>query len=373
MPDLLGDLNRFRVDLDAAGLLRSRHYSTTTVAGIIDLDDAGTLVALTPLKIKETYREDVPAVPDRTSAPRAAFLSGTPDYWFGTKRHYQLALHQAVLPQPDGIGAAILAFLAGPALSDAPKSTNNWVVRVGGRFAHADPDLKRAWEAYFVPDPVKNPRVRVMPAEAFIRLGTSSNAASSESYGGNDAFLHLMDPGGAADALNWLLDRPSTARHQDTAIIAWLDGDPYSDPTPFVFPFYRTGDYVRPMPMNTLHVAMLTARPPARMSLHYYWSGDAALAFERIGAFDAALRRGAGHYFTDDRPVRWHEAFRDRPRWAAMVMTVMQAVLNGDRIPDGVAHEIVAILRKPARITNEAYCAALISAWHEEKRSAVTA
>lgn len=115
-------------------------------------------------------------------------------------------------------------------------------------------------------------------------------------------------------------------------------------------------------PINTLHVAILKAYPPARMHLRWYWSGEAAEALGRLAGFDAQLRRAAPHYF-GDRTVRWHEAFRGDLKWTDMVMSTLQAVLLGDRLPDAVAYEIVRLHRRPRNIPNEHCCAALLEVW----------
>lgn len=266
---------------------------------------------------------------------------------------------------------AVLAFLAASHKIDLPRQPANYALRFDGEFVHRSQALRAAWARRYTAEVDINPRIRVAPSEAFIRMGTRSNFDSGRSHDDNQSFLGAVDPAGAARALNWLLDRPTTVRHQDTAIIAWLAGDPFADPTPVVMPFRSMPeDWAAPEPLNTLHVAMLKAYPPARMHLRWYWSGDAIDAFAKLAAFDRTLRQAAPHYFRDDRLVRWHGAFAGTPRWSDMVMTVLQAVLLGDRLPDGVMLEIVRLHRKPRQLPSEPLAAALLAAWQAGKYGA---
>jgi hypothetical protein len=146
--------------------------------------------------------------------------------------------------------------------------------------------------------------------------------------------------------------------------MSWLSGHPHDDPTPFVMPSRHHADRsARPHPANTLHVVILTARPPARMSLRYYWSGDAAPAFARIEAFHGLVRDIAPHFFRGDAHPVWSGAFATSPRWADMVMAVQQAVLMGLPIPEGVMAEVVRIRRKPVARHLEPAMAGILSAW----------
>lgn len=373
MPDVFEGLNNFRADLEASGLLRDPAYSATTVGGIIDLDERGVLVSITTLQPKQNYREDVPYIPARTSVPIASFLTGRPEYWFGRHRSLQAALHKAVL---EGVSApsakAVMRFLESDHVDEIPKVNSNWVLRIAGEFAHHKREMRQAWEAHFERPFEKNPRIRIWPTEAFIRIGTSTNADSASHYEDNDDFLRWMNPGGAAEALNWLLDRKSTIRNQHNAIVAWMAGDPLSDPTPVVLPFHQPAeDAEQVSPFGDLHVLMMTARPPANMTFRYYWSGEATEAFARLKLFDEQLRAAAPDYF-GDKPVLWHEAFRTHPRWADMVMTILQAVLNGWPLPDGVMYEIVRLF-KNHRVQNEVCSFALLQVWEKGKEIAEVA
>jgi hypothetical protein len=327
MPDFLADLNAFRVDLEASGLLPDEAFANVTANAVINLDAQGRVLEVKRLGAGKQLRELMPVLPRRTLNPVAAYLTGRMAYWGGAHRRLQRDLHERVL---DGVGhpaaAAILAFLRtdpAPALPEAPLHA---VLRIDDVYAHHVPELLQAWQRYFRPDPDPNPRIRVRPDEAFTRLGTAyPSRGSAGSYGHSGTLPEaLFDPAGAARALNWLLDRPSTAQHQDHAVMAWLAGDPHSDPTPLVVP-YRQHAPEPVQPFGTLHVAMLTARPPARVSLRWYWSGDAVTAFERLDRFEARLRSFV-RPFSTDRRLRWHNVFRDDPRWADMVMAIVQAL-----------------------------------------------
>ena len=372
MPDFLGDLNAFRVALEANGLLQETAFADATITGVIDIDRAGRLSGARQLSAKERMRVHLPVLPKRTSNPVAAFLSGSGEYWAGSKRAIQRDLHQAVLADIDDADArAILAFFDRPPEPAVARLTGNSVLRIEGRWAHEAPALRDAWSAHHQPAEDLNPRIRVWPTEAYVRLGTSTNAESAKSHGGGDAHIRAMDPGGAARALNWLLDRPSTARHQHTAAIAWLAGDPLGDPTPMVCPLGRLpADWTAPQPINTLHVAMLKAYPPARMHLRWYWSGDAVEAFERLAAFDAQLRSSLPHYFTDNLPVRWPATFAGTPRYADMVVETLQCLLGGTPLPHGVMCELVRLHRKPSKLPNEPLAFAMLEAWAAGMESA---
>lgn len=362
MPDFFGDLNAFRVDLEAAGLLRSPAWTEATVCGVIDLDRTGKLTGTTALTGRQRYREVLPTLPRRTSAPVAAYLTGSPDYWSGKHRVMQRDLHDRVLGRVDHPAAlAVLAFLRQPPATLPANLSDLCILRIDGEPAHNIPALREAWESYFEPEFEPNPRVRVLPSEAMIRMGTQSKAESATSYGGNLEVLRMLDPAGAAIALNWLLERPTTARHQDTAVIAWMAGDPLTDPTPAVMPFYRD-EIEWPAPINTLHVAILTARPPARMHVRWYWSGEACEAFARLQRFDQRLR-AAVPITADWTAMRWQELFKASPRWADMVMTVLQDVLTGAPLSPGVMMEIVRLHRKPIPKWVEVHAAGLLEVW----------
>lgn len=365
MPDFLADLNVFRADLEGSGLLVDPAFAYATITGIIDIDAQGNLLAIKRLAPKQTVRDELPRLPRRTSNPVAAFLTGSVDYWFNHRRKFQRDLHERVLAGVDDPGAAaLLSFLARDhdcALSSQP---GNCALRLDGEFIHRRPALREAWLSHYQPDPDPNPRVRIYASEAFIRLGTRSNLDSGKSYDDNLDFLGPMDPAGAGRALDWMLDRPTTVRHQDTAAIAWLDGDPFADPTPMVCPLRKVGeDWRQPAPINTLHVALLKAYPPARMHLRWYWSGDATVAFERLAAFDRQLRSSAPHYFVDAAPVRWPVAFAGTARWADMSTAILQAVLSGRPIPRGVMMELVRLHRKPRQLPSAPLSAALLETW----------
>jgi hypothetical protein len=364
MPDFLADLNAFRHDLEGSGLLADVAFGAATIQGVIDIDERGSATAIKALSIRDRIREVVPRLPQRTSNPVAAFLTGTADYWFGQRRDLQRKLHQDVLSGVDDEAArAVLAFLAADH-GDQEPPVANYALRYKGEFAHRRPALREAWRAYYRHDPDINPRVRVMPSEAFIRLGTRSNFDSGRSYDDDLTFLDAMDPAGAGRAMDWLLDRPSTVRHQNAVVIGWMAGDPFADPTPLVLPFrVPPEDWTAPEPFGTLHVALLRAYPPARMHLRWYWSGDAALAFDRLAAFNRDLRAAVPHYFRAERSVRWHAAFVGLPRWTDMVMAILQAVLAGGPLPRGVMMEVVRLHRKPSTMPNEAVAAALLEVW----------
>lgn len=364
MPDFFSGLNSFRRKLEDAQLLPDYAFDGATITGVIDIDADGVVVNVTKLAPKDTLRESLPRLPLRTNRPVAAYLTGTLEYWFGENKTTQLALHEAVLKDSSSlVGKAILTLLRGHH-PNTYKIAGTFAVRVNGNFAHHDPDLLKAWLAHYKPVLETNPRIRVSPADAFIRLGTSSSATSTDSYGSNPNALEMLNPGGAGIALNWLLERSTTVRHQNHVFIAWLDAAPLDDPTPAVAPMEKPPQgWQMPNPSGNLHVAVITARPPARMSLRYYWQGDAATALKRISDLDSDLREAFPHIFTDPAPQRWLQTFRDQPRFADMACSILQSTLNGHKLSDGVSMDIVRMLRKPGRVPNELMATALLEVW----------
>lgn len=355
MTKFLEDLTLLHDDLVACGALKDDGFLEATIQGVISIDRDGRLLGGRRIgKGAFGQRLSVPALPNRTSGIVASFLTGKSEYWFGgdgraaLQREAMRTLHKTVLAGcDDPMAQAVLALLdRDHDTSDLPPVNGMWIVEIDGVLAHEVEALRRAWRNSDAVAADENPRIRVIPQYGNTRL-VSSNVEAAKSHGQDKtAFPPSVSGSKAGRALNWLLDRPSTLRLDNTAFVAWLADDPQNDPTEYLLPIWRSGSDEMPLWRGRLHLAVIDSRPPGRISTRLHWSGEAEEARERLQSFYDHLWRVAYYPFKSVRRPNWLAAFRDSPRSVELITWTLQAVLDGMPIGNGVMSECIRLMRR---------------------------
>lgn len=351
MPDLLRDLAALHGTLRLKGLLPDAAFCMQSIGGATLLDAEGRFAGV---EIKRERRM-VPTPPTRSNNIAAAFLTGQPPYWTAGKGKRAAAaleatrvLHRKILEDVKHSAAgAILSYLDAPAPAAAlPEINGTWMIQVDGMPAHETPEIADAWRRHYRPDPGRN-TTPLTVGQPFLRM-VSANFPATQSYGQRGAQVPpAIDQAAWVAALNWLILRPGNVRIGEAHYLAWIDDDPEADMMPWIVPFAERGDEV-PEWQGTLHLACLTARPPARISVAAYHVLPAPVAADRLRVWHRKLvaARRWDWRATVPAVTPWPMALTASERQAPLVTSTISAVMEGRTLPQPLLREIIMLNRR---------------------------
>jgi hypothetical protein len=241
---------------------------------------------------------------------------------------------------------AVAAFLSSPAPAAGEIVPGNLIASVDGLYVHEIPEARRIWSSIASPAPDPNPSVRI-GGTAWLRYWSPQVGGASYGQARTAADYPVVAQAGAG--LRWLLEQPNAVHIDDrTVCVSWVDGRPDLNPTAAIYPLVGAPEV--PEWPGVVNVAILRAKPPAKIIARYFWAGDGRRLAARLRTIYAEYLRAAA--------IRWPygDTIATVPAWPHATSSTSGAeatiryLVAGQALPSSIQRQLLAAVVRGAKV-----------------------